>query len=129
MNLENLLFPVLLIVGQSLQNLDVELVTMFSCLTRTVLNPTKEKYMVQDVGNHVELDNSPPLDSTCPCRTPISASTEECRQEYTRGHKRTQSTQGNTRVHKSTQEYTRVHKSTQGHKRTHEDTKGHTRTH
>jgi hypothetical protein len=123
MNLENLLFPVLLVVGQSLQNLDVELVTMFSCLTRTVLDPTKEKYMVQDVGNHVELDNSPPLDSTCPCRTPISASTEECRQEYTRGHKRTQ------RAHKETQEYTRVHKSTQDYTRTQEDTRGHKGTH
>jgi hypothetical protein len=65
MKAKNLLLPVLLVVGEGLDELDVELVTMFTCLAAGVFNPTKHDDVVDKVLEHVELDDLPCLSLSC----------------------------------------------------------------
>ena len=62
---KHLPLPVLLVVGEALDELDVELVTMLPRLAACVLYPTKQKDVVNQVLDHVELDDSPSLRLSC----------------------------------------------------------------
>lgn len=65
MNVEELFDPVLLVVGESFEEFEVELVTMFSCLTRAVLDPPKLNDMVDDVSKNVIFDEFPCQPFSC----------------------------------------------------------------
>jgi hypothetical protein len=62
---KHLPLPVLLVVGEALDELDVELVTMLTSLTACVLNPSEHENVVNEVLYHVELDDSPSLRLSC----------------------------------------------------------------
>jgi hypothetical protein len=62
---ENLLLPVILVVGKVLDQLQIELVTMFTCLARTVFYPTELNDVKQQMLNHVKLDEIPSLRLSC----------------------------------------------------------------
>ena len=65
MEVKDLSLPVVLVVGETLDKFDVELVTMLPRLAACVLNPTKEKDVVNQVLDHVELDDPPCLSLSC----------------------------------------------------------------
>jgi hypothetical protein len=65
MDVEDLFFPILLVVGESPDKLEIELVQVFPCLAAAVLNPTKHDDVVDDVLQHMELDYFPALAFPC----------------------------------------------------------------
>ncbi len=65
MYVEDLLLPVILVVGKVLDQLQIELVTMFTCLARTVFYPTKLNDVKNEMLDHVELDEIPRLRLSC----------------------------------------------------------------
>ncbi len=65
MKSKHLLLPVLLVVGEALDELDVELVTMLSSLAACVFNPPEHENVVDEVLDHVELDYPPCLSLSC----------------------------------------------------------------
>jgi hypothetical protein len=85
MDVKDLLFPVLLVVGESPDESDVELVAVFSCLAAAVLDPPEHDDVVNDVLQHVELDDLPAMLFPCPtnrsgcvlvCATQISTQSQ-----------------------------------------------------
>jgi hypothetical protein len=67
---KHLPLPVLLVVREALDELDVELVTMLTSLTACVFNPSEHENVVNEVLHHVELDYSPSLCLPCTAWNP-----------------------------------------------------------
>ena len=64
-SIEDLFLPVFLVVGQPLDELQVELVAALPNLARAVLPPAKQNDVMNNVPKRVELDELP--GQTLPC--------------------------------------------------------------
>ena len=65
MNIENLKVPLLLVVGEMLDCLEIKFVTVLPCLTGAVLPPPVHQNSQRNMSEHMKLDEPPTRCLTC----------------------------------------------------------------